>query len=55
MRMMELLAWAQPYLPILTEVQYEIIKSCLTRDDIKTAKQHLLDWKIPLEPQHKDT
>lgn len=42
-------AWIERHVPLnryLTQVQHEIIKSALLRDDVKKAKQMLIDWKI---------
>jgi hypothetical protein len=42
-------AWIERHVPrerYLTQVQHEIIKSALLRDDTKKAKQMLIDWKI---------
>lgn len=42
-------AWIERHVPQgqwLTRVQHEIICSALMRDDVKKAKQMLIDWKI---------
>jgi len=41
--------WIERHVPpgkYLTEVQREILKSALMRDDTKKAKQMLIDWKV---------
>jgi hypothetical protein len=45
----EIICWCQTYDPhgFMSQVQRMIIASALMRDDVKTAKQHLIDWKIP--------
>lgn len=42
-------AWIERHVPqgkYLTQVQHEIIKSALLRDDTKKAKQMLIDWRV---------
>lgn len=42
-------AWIERHVPpgkYLTQVQHEIIKSALQRDDITKAKRMLIDWRI---------
>lgn len=42
-------AWIERHVPhdkYLTQVQREVIKSALLRDDTTKAKQMLIDWRI---------
>jgi hypothetical protein len=42
-------AWIERHVPrdkYLTDVQHEVIKSALLRDDTAKAKQMLIDWKV---------
>lgn len=38
----------------LTQVQHEILKSALMRDDVEKAKRMLIDWKIPAPDPRDD-
>jgi len=49
MNWVAIICWRRTHDPhgFLSDVQRMIIDSALMRDDVKTAKQHLIDWKIP--------
>lgn len=49
MNVFQIGAWIELNVPrdkLLTEVQREVIKSALMRDDTEKAKQMLIDWKV---------
>lgn len=49
MNLYQIGAWIEMHDPqrYLTRVQHEVLVSALARDDVKKAKQMLIDWKIP--------
>jgi hypothetical protein len=44
----EIICWRQTYDPrgFMSDLQRMIVVSALMRGDTKTAKQHMIDWKI---------
>jgi hypothetical protein len=48
MSWIEIICWRQTYDPreFMSVLQCMIVESALMRGDTKTAKQHMIDWKI---------